>query len=266
MTKNKKALFFILVALLALGVFLVFYSSVIFQEGNPWPQIKGIVRLNFGQEDVVKLDIGENKYITKNDNPEIIKSFMKDRGYDFTEQMGSGYLFKSNTGTSAVAVHRYYSRYYSLWSITENGDDFEASNEPWTATTTQEESLSDQIKQCLIMSDMASKEKCEELLGQIVNFDSCVMAGLSIMKSNPPQCATPDGRIFIQETNSTWEQALLAVNNCAVEKVFQMHSRIVTLALKNGNKLIAAEPKIDDIIAIVKAAESKCGEIPIATE
>jgi hypothetical protein len=48
------------------------------------------------------------------------------------------------------------------------------------------------------MSDTASKEKCDELLKQITDFDSCVMAGFSIMKSNPPQCATPDGRTFIQ--------------------------------------------------------------------
>ena len=86
-----------------------------------------------GNKDVVKLDIGENKYITKSDNPEIIKSFMKEKGYDFTEQMGSGYFFKSPTGQSAVATHRYYSRYYSLWTITENNND--VNNSLWTTTT-----------------------------------------------------------------------------------------------------------------------------------
>jgi tryptophan-rich sensory protein len=100
----------------------------------------------------------------------------------------------------------------------------------------------------------------------ITDYDSCVNAGFSIMKSNPPQCATPDGRTFIQETNSTWEQALLAVSNCEVEKVFQAHSRIVNLTLKNGNKLIAREPQIDDIFAAIKTSESKCGKIPMATE
>lgn len=92
------------------------------------------------------------------------------------------------------------------------------------------------------------------------------MAGFSILKSNPVQCQTIDGRTFVQETNSTWEQALLAVNNCEVKKVFQTHSRLVTLTLKNGNKLIAKEPQIDDIITAVEAVESKYGKIPIATE
>ena len=119
-SKNKKILLIISLVILVLGVCVVFYSNVIFQEGNPWPQIKGVTQLNFGNKDVVKLDIGENKYITKSDNPEAIKSFMKEKGYDFTEQMGSSYIFKSSTGQSAVVAHRYYSRYYSLWIVNEN--------------------------------------------------------------------------------------------------------------------------------------------------
>lgn len=121
-SKNKKVLLITSLAILVLGVFMFFYSNIIFQEGNPWPQIKGIAELIFDNKDIAKLDIGENKYIAKSDNPEIIKSFMKNKGYDFTEQMGSGYFFKSPAGTSAVAIHRYYSRFYSLWTISENNN------------------------------------------------------------------------------------------------------------------------------------------------
>lgn len=127
-------------------------------------------------------------------------------------------------------------------------------------------SIAAQLRECLPKSDMVSHDKCQELLNGIKNFDDCVNAGFSILKSNPAQCATPDGRTFAQETNSTWEQAILAVSNCEVEKVFQTHSRIVTLTLKNGNKLIATEPEIDDIVTISEAAESRCGKIPMATE
>jgi len=129
-----------------------------------------------------------------------------------------------------------------------------------------ENTLANQIAKCLVMSDAASKEKCGELLKQITDFDSCAMAGFTILKSNPAQCRTIDGRTFTQETNSTWEQALSAVNNCEVKKAFQTHSRLVTLTLKNDNRLIANEPQIDDIITIVRAVESKCGKISIGTE
>jgi len=330
--KDKKIFLILSLLILAIGLLALFYSPVLFQEGNPWPQLKGIVQLNLGNENVVKLDIGENKYITKNDNPEIIKSFMGDKGYEFTEQMGSGYLFKSVTGASAVATHRYYSRYYSLWTIAEQtNESVEPSHDDlWTATTTsagltfnypsewlakyisqvnwppqvtmenqqficnpsaseieqggqtelrtvdnrpycltkasegaagsayttytykfprgnqsgvvaftlrfvqcqnydepkaaeceserssfdidgladriaqsliirpEQESIVDQLKDCLPKSDVASQEKCNQLLQQINDYDACVNAGFSIMKANPPQCATPDGRIFIE--------------------------------------------------------------------
>jgi len=132
-SKNKKILLAVFLVILIAGVFLFLYSSVIFQEGNPYPQIKGIVQLTFGNKDVVKLDIGENKYITKRGNPETIKSFMKDWGYDFTEQMGSGYFFKSSAGTSAVVTRRSYSHFYALWTITENNDN--SDNNLWTTIT-----------------------------------------------------------------------------------------------------------------------------------
>lgn len=252
-SKNKKILLFISLIILIVSIFLFFYSPVIFREGNPWSQIKGITQLNFGNKEVVKLDIGENKYITKSDNLEIIKFFMKDKGYNFMEQMGSGYLFKSDIGVSAVAIHRYYGRYYSLWSITENLE-------------TEDTTLVDELKECLPKSDIASHERCNELLATIRNFDDCVNAGFSIMKSNPPQCATPDGQNFVDETNSDWNVVLTALNNCEAESVFQTHSKLVTLKLKNGDKITAYEPQIDDVMKVVEGLNNKCGDIRLATE
>jgi len=144
-------------------------------------------------------------------------------------------------------------------------------NDRWliTGVTVGEYTFNDvaaQLKECLPKSDTLSHEKCQQLLSNIRNFDECVAAGFSIMKSNPPQCQVLDGNSFIQETNSTWEMAVRAINNCEVEKVFQAHSRIVTLTLKNGNELIAAEPEIDAVIIITEATKLKCGRIPIGTE
>jgi len=129
-----------------------------------------------------------------------------------------------------------------------------------------ENDIAAQLRDCLPKSDMASREKCQQLLNNINNFEECVMAGFPIMKSNPPQCQTIDGRIFVQETNSTWEQAVLALNNCEVEKAFQTHNKIITLTLKNGNKLIAREPQIDEIIKVIEETEAKCGNVPMGTE
>jgi len=108
----------------ALGALIYNFSPIIFQEGNPWPQIKGIVQLKFSGKDIVLLSGSDNKFITESKNGTVIHDFMKDRGYDFTGQMGSGYFFKSQTGQTAIATHRYYSRYYSLWTVTENKNNY----------------------------------------------------------------------------------------------------------------------------------------------
>lgn len=137
---------------------------------------------------------------------------------------------------------------------------------PLTFRLDGERDVAAQLRECLPKSDMASKEKCDGLLAEIRNFEECVAAGFSIMKSNPLQCQLPDERILVQQTNSTWEMAVAAVNDCEVEKAFQTHSNIVTLELKNGNKLVAAEPKIDDIFKVVSGAEAKCGQMILGTE
>jgi len=121
-SKNKKVLLIISLIILLLGVFMLFCSPVIFQEGNPWPQIKGIIQLKFSGVGIVQLSGSDNKFMTESKNGMMIHNFMKTKGYEFTEQMGSGYFFKSPTGQSAVATHKYYSRYYSLWTITENSN------------------------------------------------------------------------------------------------------------------------------------------------
>lgn len=395
-SKNKKILLLVSAVILIVGIFLSLYSSVIFQEGNPWPQIKGIAQLTFGKSDIVKLSGSDNRYLTKSQGgPMTVEVFMKDRGYEYTDQMGSGYFYKSSDKT-IVLTRRQYSRFYTIWTITENNND---PNNLWTTTTndqditfqypkellakyvsvaewppvikietgtysckttqqevssmsditserlvdnrtycvnvkhegaagsvyssyvytttknsklvnvsftlrypncdnydeaqnkdctnergafdidsivdrivqsinsTQEQmSLADELKECLPKSDTASHEKCNKLLATIRNFDDCVNAGFSIMKSNPPQCTTPDGRNFTDETNSDWDVVLKALNNCEVESVFQTHSKLVTLKLKNGKKVTAYEPQIDDVMKAVEDLNGKCGDIRLATE
>ena len=68
------------------------------------------------------------------------------------------------------------------------------------------------------------------------------------------------------ETSVSWDEAVQAIADCEVEQVFQAHSLAVNLELKDGRELITAEPRIDDVIDAVNAAEPECGRIPIGTE
>jgi|SRR3989344_885942 len=69
----------------------------------------------------------------------------------------------------------------------------------------------------LLLSFSTNRER-DQLLA-INNFDDCKAAGYPIMESYPEQCATPDGRSFVNEAqrepqNSTSTQ--IVVNGCAV--------------------------------------------------
>lgn len=116
-SKNKKILLIASLAVLAIGFLAFMYSPVIFQEGNPWPEIKAISQLTFGGSDMVKLSGSDNKYLTKSHGgPQVIESYMQDKGYEFTDQMGSGYFYKSSDKT-VVLTRRQYSRFYTIWNI-----------------------------------------------------------------------------------------------------------------------------------------------------
>lgn len=48
---------------------------------------------------------------------------------------------------------------------------------------------------------MESRETCQQLLASITKYYECVQAGFPILKSNPPKCETPDGRVFVEDAN-----------------------------------------------------------------
>ncbi len=68
----------------------------------------------------------------------------------------------------------------------------------WRPPGPEKINLALELQECLPKSDTASRDRCLELLGLITNYEECVAADFSIMKSNPPQCATPDGRTFTE--------------------------------------------------------------------
>lgn len=119
-TINNRRILICLGILIAAFVFaFLLYRPVIFQEGNPAPLIKGIIRLNFTRDKIVKLDMEGNRYLTKSeDGREVLVDSLSNQGYEFIDQMGSGYFFKDKDGNSLLATHRYYSRLYSIWSLT----------------------------------------------------------------------------------------------------------------------------------------------------
>ncbi len=100
-------------------VFLL-YKSVIFQEGNPAFLVRGIMRLNFTKDKIVKLKISGDKYLTKSkDGQEILINKLKENNYRFIENLGSGYFFINDNLDILIITKKQYSRFYSIWNISE---------------------------------------------------------------------------------------------------------------------------------------------------
>ncbi len=55
------------------------------------------------------------------------------------------------------------------------------------------------LNDCLGKEDGLSKARCNYLLEQIESFNDCVLAGFSVMESDPEQCRTSDDRLFVNE-------------------------------------------------------------------
>ncbi|MCM3677412.1 hypothetical protein M3699_27505 [Peribacillus simplex] len=110
-------LFFILI----IGLILLRFGSALFQEGNPTPILTSIMNLELEKSDYELFSETNihNKYVSDNTGIyryDVIKGFMKEKGWDFKEQMGSGLVFKKDEQTIVVET-RQYSKHYILWNI-----------------------------------------------------------------------------------------------------------------------------------------------------
>jgi hypothetical protein len=111
----------IIVVLLPIGYIYLRFGSALTQEGNPVPYLSSIIKLelsNNGKEKVVDGQ-HEERYISefKVKYPYgIAIEFMKSLGWEFKEQMGSGFIFEKN-GQKAVVETRQYSKQYYIWDV-----------------------------------------------------------------------------------------------------------------------------------------------------
>lgn len=66
--------------------------------------------------------------------------------------------------------------------------------------------------------------------------------------------------------NAEWLKIIQAINDCQAVSIMQAHSRAVSADLKDGRRLEAVEPELDNIMRAALDAEKKCGRIIMATE
>ena len=105
-----------------LGFFVGMFGNVIFQEGNPVPVISSIIKLEFTDAEYVAFSTSPNRYISEfssgDDRYSVVLNYMKEQGWEFKEQMGSGLIFE-NEVEEIVVETRQYTRKYFIWRVPE---------------------------------------------------------------------------------------------------------------------------------------------------
>jgi hypothetical protein len=91
--------------------------------------------------------------------------------------------------------------------------------------------------------------------------DLVVVRKLYLLQEGEPETPTTPGSVFI-----SWYHAIELLKACQVTLATQTHAHDVYLTLKDGRKVRAVEPMIDDVFDVVNQTRETCGTFPIATE
>jgi predicted RNA binding protein YcfA (HicA-like mRNA interferase family) len=79
-------------------------AQIVTTEKKPVAILKCIINIEVNKKDIVELD--DSSYLTKSDS-KYIKSFLKNNGWQFEEQLGSGYSFKNSKGERLLLISRH---------------------------------------------------------------------------------------------------------------------------------------------------------------
>lgn len=69
----------------------------------------------------------------------------------------------------------------------------------WPDGEPEKEKWQEILSDCKDKTDMLSKARCSYVLEQIDSFNDCAVAGFLVMESDPEQCETSDGIVFVNQ-------------------------------------------------------------------
>jgi hypothetical protein len=99
------------------------------------------------------------------------------------------------------------------------------------------------------------------LMEGIRTGDTILVRKMRIGAENEELRSFEPGNIFI-----SWPAALELFRACEVKMATQTHSLDVYLDLKNGSKVRAVEPTIDEMFRVINETSARCGTFPVGTE
>ncbi|RSK25634.1 hypothetical protein EJF36_01185 [Bacillus sp. HMF5848] len=113
---RRIASIFVMVLTVLIVAFILRFGSALYQEGNPIPVLVAIWELETSNEEYVQYAETTSTHSYVSFTYMHLKKFMKDQGWEYAEQIGSGFVFKKGDVQITVST-RQYSKYYVLWYI-----------------------------------------------------------------------------------------------------------------------------------------------------
>ncbi|MEH7484113.1 hypothetical protein V7157_24200 [Neobacillus drentensis] len=118
---RKMAVTLVIVLVIGFGLVVSRFGSALFQEGNPIPLIVSAMKLHLcdSEFELFSKTDKRSRYLSESSQDSsynVVKKYMKSKGWKFQEQMGLGLIFTKN-GEDAIVVVKQYSRNYFIWEI-----------------------------------------------------------------------------------------------------------------------------------------------------
>lgn len=116
---------------------------------------------------------------------------------------------------------------------------------------------------CLLMStspDILYENKQVTVDGESAG-DKILVRKIQTVQQGEIPAVPPKGTVYI-----AWPEAKQLIEACSVTRVLQTHHLDVQLTLKDGRRVTAVEPRIDEVFPVIFDGEAPCQGMTSATE
>lgn len=91
--------------------------------------------------------------------------------------------------------------------------------------------------------------------------EAIVVRRIRVLDENETPRVMPAGTVYVP-----WAQARAMILGCEIQELMQSHEGLVFMTAKDGKKMTAVEPVIDEVFTVANDATAVCGNIRLGTE
>lgn len=98
----------------------VYYNTVLFQEGNPLPILRAAAKLETTQAEIVPVTPDQRILLQKAGPEDPLNEYMREKGLAFKERLGSAIFYENDEGSAILVQSRMFTRRYIIYELSDN--------------------------------------------------------------------------------------------------------------------------------------------------